>query len=101
MRALLDTMRSYGNDHDNQRITYRVDNSVVCHAWENRGSRDVLLTRILKECIDHVTEHNIRPNIVWCSTKIQKADMPSRLLSNVENIAGPEFKYFLQNIFKV
>ena len=54
-------------------------------SWNGKGSRDILLARVLAELCKFCQDHNIYLTLKWIDTESQLADRPSRELTHVHS----------------
>ena len=87
----------------NCNVTFYCDNAAVVAAFNNLGAKDMALTKAVKWVVEFAYHHNIRFNVVWTPTKLQKADGISRELSLMESklrpaISTPLYKWLKPEI---
>ena len=75
----------YGRHFQNQRLILMCDNRAAVSMWENLKSKVLKYNRLIVALIDLLGEYNIHLTLLWCNTKAQRADAPSRTLTHTES----------------
>ena len=78
----------YKSQLDGKTVLLEVDNSAVVSSFQF-GSRIKELDDIIRECAEIAIKNNFNIQIIWVPTKEQKADEPSRLITNAEAELSP------------
>ena len=76
------------------------DNMAVTNAFE-KGSKEKILNGVITDINILAVTRNIHISITWVDTKSQKADLPSRILDNNEEILCDSVLEYLIQTYKL
>jgi hypothetical protein len=79
--ALLKTLQSITPSIQDKRVDVLVDNQAVVKSWQNQGSRDPELTKLIKSIFQCVLSLNCDLKLIYVPSEDNPADSPSRRLS--------------------
>lgn len=87
--ALLETLRSMGDNIKNHRVDVYVDNHAVCKAWEAKGCKDIAMNEVLKIIYTVTVQYNIELKTLYIESSLNPADAPSRNVSAIDTTLAP------------
>ncbi|CAC5370047.1 unnamed protein product [Mytilus coruscus] len=98
-KALLNVLRSIREDIKGSRVDANVDNQALIGAWNNEGSKSMILNSTLKDIFQLTLDLDVMLNLHFVPSKLNLADEPSRKLSKSDATLDNETWYKIQEYF--
>ncbi|VDI70479.1 Hypothetical predicted protein [Mytilus galloprovincialis] len=98
-KALLYVLRSIREDIKGSRVDANVDNQALIGAWNNEGSKSMMLNSTLKEIFQLTLDLDVMLNLHFVPSKLNLADEPSRKLSKSDAKLNSDIWSTIQEYF--
>ncbi|CAC5395697.1 unnamed protein product [Mytilus coruscus] len=95
-KALLNVLRSIREDIQGSRVDANVDNQALIGAWNNEGSKSMILNSTLKDIFQLTLDLDVMLNLHFVPSKLNLVDEPSRKLSKSDATLDNETWYKIQ-----